>query len=343
MNRRRRVLLLSALWAYVVMLPVVVQGQGQRLLLGKIIGNLRVLKADFPPTPVLVSLEFRGATVTSAYCNDQGQFSFAGLVANEYRVTVNDDAYLPVGENVNVDPAVAQTNFVQFTLVPRESKKKEDPASRVAGSNPYLIDPAEYYQHFPKKTLKEFDKGVEAEKQGKTDDAIGHYEKALSYSPDFSPAHNQLGSAYLSRKKFEEAQNEFEAALKTNQNDAQAHFNLANVLLVTRRYDGAGNEIEEGLKRQPNSAFGHFLQGSMYSHTSRPELAEKSLRTALQYDPKMSQASLQLVNLYLQQKRPFDAITELKSYLKTFPDTSFSPQARDLLKRLQGNASVSPP
>ncbi len=343
MNRGRRVLLLSALWAYVVMLPAVVQGQGQRLLLGKIIGNLRVLKADFPPTPVLVSLEFRGATITSAYCNDQGQFSFAGLVANEYRVTVNDDAYLPVGENVNVDPAVAQTNFVQFTLVPRESKKKEDPASRVAGSNPYLIDPAEYYQHFPKKTLKEFDKGVEAEKQGKTDDAIGHYEKALSYSPDFSPAHNHLGSAYLSRKKFEEAQNEFEAALKTNQNDAQAHFNLANVLLVTRRYDGAGNEIEEGLKREPNSAFGHFLQGSMYSHTSRPELAEKSLRTALQYDPKMSQASLQLVNLYLQQKRPFDAITELKSYLKTFPDTSFSPQARDLLKRLQGNASVSPP
>ena len=343
MNRRQRVLLLSALWAYVVMLPAVVQGQGQRLLLGKIIGNLRVLKADFPPTPVLVSLEFRGATITSAYCNDQGQFSFAGLVANEYRVTVNDDAYLPVGENVNVDPAVAQTNFVQFTLTPRESKKKEDPATRVEGSNPYLIDTAEYYKRFPKKTLKEFDKGVEAENQGKTDDAIVHFEKALSYSPDFSPAHNHLGSAYLSRKKFEQAQNEFEAALKTNQNDAQAHFNLANVLLVTHRYDGAGNEIEEGLKRQPNSAFGHFLQGSMYSHTSRPELAEKSLRTALQYDPKMSQASLQLVNLYLQQKRPFDAITELKSYLKTFPDTSFSPQARDLLKRLQGNASVSPP
>ena len=127
--------------------------------------------------------------------------------------------------------------------------------------------------------------------------------------------------------------------MKANQNDSQAHFNLANVLLMTRRYDEAGNEIEEGLKRQPNSAFGHFLRGSMYSHTNRPELAEKSLRTALQYDPKMSQASLQLVNLYLQQKRSSDAITELESYLKAFPDTPFSPQARDLLKRLQGTAT----
>src|SRR5205085_10042331 len=128
--------------------------------------------ADFPSTPVLVSLEFRGGTIASAYCNDQGQFSFAGLVANEYRVSVNDDAYVPVSENVNVDPAAAQTNFVQFTLVPRESKKKDDPASRVAGSNPYLIDPAEYYQRFPKKTLKEFDKGVESETLGKIDEAM---------------------------------------------------------------------------------------------------------------------------------------------------------------------------
>ncbi len=336
-----RVVVLSVVVVCAACLPITLQAQRLQQL-GKIIGQLRVSRGDFPSVPVLLTLEFRGSPIQSAYCDDQGRFGFYNLVANEYRVSVNDDAYVPVGENVNVNPEVSQVNFVQFTLVPRESKKKEDPASRVAGSNPYLVDPAEYYRRFPKKTLKEFDKGVEAEKQGKTDDAMGHYEKALSYSPDFSPAHNHLGSAYLSRKKFEEAQNEFEAALKTNQNDAQAHFNLANVLLVTHRYDGAGNEIEEGLKRQPNSAFGHFLQGSMYSHTSHPELAEKSLRTALQYDPKMSQASLQLVNLYLQQKRPIDAISELESYLKAFPDTPFAPQARDLLKRLQGDTSSAP-
>jgi tetratricopeptide (TPR) repeat protein len=341
MDRRRRVLILSVICAYVVILPAIVQGQGQRELLGKIIGNLRVLRADFPPTPVLVSLEFRGATVTSAYCNDQGQFNFAGLVANEYRVSVNDDAYVPVGENVNVDPSAAQTNFVQFTLVPRESKKKDDPASRVAGSNPYLIDPAEYYQHFPKKTLKEFEKGVDADHQGKTDDAIQHYEKALSYSPDFYPAHNHLGLACLARQNFEAAQNQFEAALKTNQNDAQAYFNLANVLLLTQRYPAAEREIEEGLQRRPDSAFGHFLQGSLYSRTGRPELAEKSLQSALQLDPKMSQVHLQLVNLYVQQKRTVEAISQLEAYLKAFPDSPFSPKARDLLKRLQGNAAVS--
>jgi tetratricopeptide (TPR) repeat protein len=232
-------------------------------------------------------------------------------------------------------------NFVQFTLAPRATAKKDPLPGRVEGSNPYLIDPAEYNQKFPKKTRKEFEKGVDADHQGKTDDAIQHYEKALSYSPDFYPAHNNLGSAHLSRQNFGAAQTEFEAALKANQNDAQAHFNLANVLLLTQHYPAAEREIEEGLQRRPDSAFGHFLQGALYSRTGRMELAEKSLQGALQLDPKMSQAYLQLVNLYVQQKRTPEAIGELETYLKAFPDSPFSPKARDLLKRLQGDADSS--
>jgi thioredoxin-like negative regulator of GroEL len=303
--------------------------------LGAIVGQVRVSKGDFPFVPVLITLGFRGSPVQSMYCDDQGRFSFTSLVANEYRVSVEDDAYVPAGDNVNVNPEISTLNIVQLTLVPRPAKKKDDPASRVAGSSPYLIDPAEYYQRFPKKTLKEFDKGVEAEAQGKIEDAVAHYENALGYSPDFSPAHNHLGSLFLGERKFEQAQREFEAAVKTNANDPQGHFNLANVLLLTQHDDEAAMAIDEGLKRQPTSAFGQFLQGLLYSRTNRPEQAEKSLRAALQSDPKMSQASLQLVNLYLQQKRKADAIAELEVYLKEFPDTPFAPRARELLKRLQ--------
>lgn len=339
MSRGWRVLVLPLVVACAAGFPAMLQGQ-QPNQLGKIIGNVRVLRGDFPSPPVLITLEMRGSPIGSVYSDGQGRFGFYNLVSNEYRVSIDDDAYKPVSQTVVVVPTTSPMNWVQFTLVPRESKKKEDPLQgRAPGSNPYLVDPAEYYRRFPKKTVKEFDKGVEAEKQGKVDEAIAHYEKALSYSPEFSPAHNHLGSAYLSRQKFVEAQSEFEAAVKTNQNDSGGHFNLANVLLLTQRYDGANSEIDEGLKREPNSAFGHFLQGSLYSRTSRPELAEKSLLTALQLDPKMSQAHLQLVNLYMQQKRTSDAIRELEGYLKAFPDTPFSPKARDLLKRLRADAS----
>ncbi len=85
----------------------------------------------------------------------------------------------------------------------RAPTAKKDPLpGRVEGSNPYLVDPAEYNRQFPKKTLKEFEKGVEADHQGKTDEAIEHYQKALSYSPNYYPAHNNLGSAYLTPPEF---------------------------------------------------------------------------------------------------------------------------------------------
>src|SRR5260221_4011938 len=231
--------------------------------------------------------------------------------------------------------------FVQFPLAPRPTAKKDPLPGRVGGSTPYLIDHAEYNRQFPKKTLKEFEKGVDADHQGKTDEAIQHYEKALTYSPEFYPAHNNLGSAYLGRQNFEGAQTQFEAALKANQNDAQAYFNLANVLLLTQRYPAAEREIGEGLQRRPDSAFGHFLRGSVYSRTGRPELAEKSLQSALRLDPQMSQVYLQLVDLYVQQKRTAEAINQIEAYLKAFPDAPFSPKARELLKRLQGEVSAS--
>jgi Tfp pilus assembly protein PilF len=339
MARGWRAAVLSALLAsFVIPSQLCAQQPNQS---GKIIGNVRVSRGDFPAHPVLISLEMRGTPIGSAYCEDQGRFGFYGLVANQYRVSVNDEDYEPFSETTNVDPASSQTNWVQITLVPRSNVKKDPLPGRMEGSNPYLVDPAEYYRKFPKKTLKEFDKGVDADRQGKTDDALQHYEKALSYSPDFYPAHDKLGLVYLGRQNFEAAQPEFEAALKANQNDAQAYFNLANLLLLTQRYPAAEREIEEGLQRRPDSAFGHFLQGSVYWRTGRPELAEKSLQSALKLDPKMSQAYLQLVNLYLQQKRTPEAIAELEAYLKAFPDSPLSPKVRETLKRLQGGASAS--
>jgi len=339
MARSSRLLLWLALLA-----PLAISRQfsAQINQYGKIIGSIRVLRGDFPEHPVLVRLEMRGSPIGSAYCDDQGRFGFYGLVANSYRVSVDDDAYEPASETTDLNPDTSTMNIVQLTLIPRPNATKDPLPGRVQGSNPYLIDPAEYYRQFPKKTVKEFEKGVDADHKGKSDDAIQHYEKALSDSPNFYPAHNNLGSIYLARQNFEQAQTHFEAALKTNQNDVEAYFNLANVLLMTKRYSDAEREINEGLQRRPDSAFGHFLQGLLYSRTARPELAEKSLQRALQLDPKMPQPYLQLVNLYLQQKRAPDAIAELEAYLKVFPDSQFSPKARESLKRLQAEAGATP-
>jgi Tfp pilus assembly protein PilF len=311
---------------------------------GKVVGQIRIAKGDFPPHQILVELRLRGATVNSAYADMQGGFGFYGLQANAYHVVINDESYKPVDEVATVNPDVTPYTVVQIVLQLREDKKKDDPVgARAAGSNPYLIDPADYNKRFPKKAVKEYDKGFEAEKRGKANEAIEHYRDALKIAPEYYPAHNNLGSLYLSKADFTSAEAEFREAVRLDQNDAQAYFNLGNVFLLTKRYTESENVLDAGLQRRPDSAFGRFLRGCLDSRMGKLAAAEKDLREALRLDPAMSQAYLQVANLYLQENRREDAIAELQAFLKTFPNAPAASKVKEVLHRLQNEArSVQP-
>jgi predicted Zn-dependent protease len=315
-------------------------GQAQ---VGSVVGTIQIVRGDFPSYPLLVELQLHQATINSTYCDNQGRFGFYGLGSNLYHVIIKDDAYNPVDEQANLNLMASAQVMVQIYLTPKEKVKKDPVSGRINGSNPFLVDPNEYNRHFDKNAVKEFKKAVEADQRGKRDDAIRHYEAALRLAPDYYPAHNNLGSDYLSKADFKMAQAQFEEAIRLNQNDAQAYFNLGNVLVLRGRYSEAEHVLQEGIKRRPDSAFGQFLFGSLYSRTGRLQDAEHRLREALQLDSTMSQAHLQLVNLYLQEKRTADAIGELRSYLKTFPDGAYAPRAREMLKKLLADSSGTTP
>jgi tetratricopeptide (TPR) repeat protein len=306
-------------------------------VVGKIIGNVRVSRSDFPDHPVLVSVETHGAIISSAYTDGQGRFGFYNLIANPYKITINDDAFEPFSVSVDLNPDTAPMAFVQVTLIPRANAKKDPLPGRVTGGNPALVAPAEYNQQFPKKTVKEFEKGVQADHKGNPEQAIQHYLKALTSSPDFYPAHNNLGTVYLSRKDFEAAQSQFEAALRTNQNDGQAYFNLANVSILMNRFLDAQRYLDDGFRRQPESALGRFLLGTLNLRTGKLPEAEAALTKAIELDPSMAQPRLQLINLFLKQGRKPDAVAQLHVFLTANPLSPFSPQAKQMLERLEAS------
>ncbi len=300
---------------------------------GNIIGELHLSRGDFPGR-IFIELQLRGATLASAYSDDEGRFGFYGLGSNPYHVVIHDERFYPVDKLVELNTSISATSMAQISLTPRETAEREPLPNREPGSNPHLIDPSEYQRHFPKNAIKEFDKGVEADRNQKRDEAIRHYEKSIFLAPDFYPAHNNLGSAYLSRADFKSAQAHFEEAIKLNQSDAEAHLNLANVLLMTKNYDDALKEVEEGLRRKPNSAFGQYILGSIYERMRKLPEAEHALREALKLDPAMSRVRLELVNVYLLQQRKSEASAELKAFLKDSPTDPLAPKAKEILEKL---------
>ncbi|MGD0790562.1 MAG: tetratricopeptide repeat protein [Terriglobales bacterium] len=303
--------------------------------LGKIVGQIRIARGDSPAHQILVELRLHGGTVNSVYADVQGHFGFDSLEGNTYHVVINDDAYYPVDELAIVNPEAPNT-IVQITLRPREDQKKDDPmGARASGSNPDLVSPADYNKRFPKKAVKEYERGVDAEHKGKREEAIAHYEEALKIAPEYYPAHNNLGTLYLGKSDFQSAEAQFRESVRLDQNEAQAYFNLGNVLMLTGRYTESEAVLEDGLRRRPDSAFARFLHGCLFARTGKFDEAEKSLREALQLDPSMSQAHLQLVNLYLQQSRKEDAIHQLQDFLKAFPSAPTAAKAKEVLNRLQ--------
>jgi len=304
--------------------------------IGSIIGEMHV-RGDFPGR-VYVELQFRGATIASQYSDDQGKFGFTGLESNPYHVIIQDDRFYPVDQQVMLDTSIAINSFVQIQLSFRPTATPTDSSANPPGGNPYIVDTQEYRHHFPKPVLKEFDKGVSADQKDNRDEAIHHYEKALTLAPDFYPAHNNLGSDYLNKSDFKSAQEHFEAAIKLNQSDAQARLNLGDVFLMTKNYDEALKNVEDGLRRAPQSSFGHYLLGSIYKQTGKLLEAERAFREALNIDPKMARIRLELVNLYLQEQKQTEASDELRAFLKDSPNDPLAPKAKAVLDKLQASA-----
>ena len=308
--------------------------RGQQIGVGSIMGEMHLSRGDFPGR-IFVELQLRGATVASAYSDDQGKFGFPGLGSNPYHVVIHDERFYPVDQLVALDTSISAISMAQISLISRAVVKKELLSNREAGSNPHLIDPAEYRRHFPKNAIKEFDKGVEADKNQKRDEAIRHYQESIFLAPDFYPAHNNLGSAYLSKSDFKSAQAQFEEAVKLNQSDAEPRLNLANVLVMTKNYDDALKNVEEGLRRNPNSAFGQFVLGSIYERVRKLPEAEHTLREALKLDPGMSRVRLELVNVYLVQQKKVEASAELKAFLSDSPNDPLAPKAKEIFEQLE--------
>jgi len=302
--------------------------------LGNIIGEIRVDRGDFPAHPVYVQLQLRFATINSVYADNQGRFGFYFLDANVYHVLIKEDGFQPVDEQVVVDPVSAPTAILQITLRPRTEDKPNALQQRLAGSNPYLIDLGEYRRNFPKNVLKEFDRGLHADQEGKRDEAIRHYQKALIRAPDFYPAHNNLGSDYLTESNLVGARKEFEEAVRLNQSDAAGYFNLGNVCMLSGQFDEAQQFLNEGFRREPDSALGQFLLGSLDMRTGNYPEAESALKRAIQTNPVMIQARLQLINLLVKLGRNDEAKMQLHDFVSAFPDNAYTPKAKQLLARL---------
>ncbi len=80
-------------------------------------------------------------------------------------------------------------------------------------------------------------------KQGKIDEAIAHFDKAIAMRPDFAEAYYNLGTARAARKQWGESIRQFERAIAIRTVYPEARYNLGAALYCIGDYARAWREV----------------------------------------------------------------------------------------------------
>ena len=192
--------------------------------------------------------------------------------------------------------------------------------------------------------------------QGRMDEAIAQYQKALNIAPDYSEAHNDLGLALFQKGQVGEAIAHYEQALKTSPSNTEAHVNLGNALVQQGRLDEAvahyltalaiqprngkiysniGNALfqqgkldeaidclHRGLAILPTFADAHDLLGTILFQKGQVDEAISHFQQAVQYQPDLTGVHKNLATALVQKGQVDEAVAQLFAELRASPNDS---------------------
>ena len=144
--------------------------------------------------------------------------------------------------------------------------------------------------------------------QGRTADAVAHYQRALVLRPDYAEAHNNLGLILNEQGKREEAVAHYECALAIRPDYANAHSNLGTALAAQGRIADATTHLERALVLDPNHANAHNNLGLALAAQGRIADAIAHYERALALNPRHANAHNNLVMALIAQGSTADAI-----------------------------------
>lgn len=124
--------------------------------------------------------------------------------------------------------------------------------------------------------------------------AIDHYQRALELQPDSSEAHYWLASALLQSGNYESALSAFEAVLEQDPEYVEAYYGAGQALTVLGKREEALAFLEEALRRRPGYAEALLARGKLLEQAGLLDEALADFKAAAQADSRLAEP------LYLQ-------------------------------------------
>ena len=156
--------------------------------------------------------------------------------------------------------------------------------------------------------------------EGRVNEAVGHYDKALALRPDYPPALNNKGTALRAAGRIDAAVAAYERAIAARGDYPEAHYNLANALTDAGRSAEATQHFERALESLPESADVHNNLGIALAAQGKADEAIAQFREAVRTDPKSAKAHRNLGDALLARGVAGEGLDAMREAARLAPD-----------------------
>jgi tetratricopeptide (TPR) repeat protein len=156
--------------------------------------------------------------------------------------------------------------------------------------------------------------------QGRVDEAVEHFQRALALWPEFATSHCHLGNALSQKGLEDEAIIQYQKALEIEPDSAEVHNNLGSALFQKGLEDEAIIQYQKALEIKPDSADIHNNLGCALFQKGRANEAITHFQKALEIKPGFAEAHYNLGYALLQKGQLNEPITHFQRALEIKPD-----------------------
>lgn len=318
-------------FAAIAVLPPIAMFETEAGAMAQILAVFRIAK---PGLPRPLSLGAEVYTLALAWA------LFFGVLALIYAIDRKPEA-VEESEPEDLFDDIATEPEPEVRAVPEARPKPEDRAAdepKPAGDDSL---PVVHSLPEAQAWLKE---GSELHTQGRYDEAIAHFDKALKLYPRLANAWAGKGLASNALGQYEEAIRCYDESLRLDPRDAAVWHDKANTLCAVGRLEGGLNCYNESLIINPRNAKAWNNKGICLASLGRPEEAVPCCDKAIALDPSYATAWHAKAVIEERLGRIQDAIAAYKQFiaLASDRDAASVENIRRHLSALESAAQAEP-
>jgi tetratricopeptide (TPR) repeat protein len=189
---------------------------------------------------------------------------------------------------------------------------------------------------------KAFDEGVALSRDGKYDDSVAAFNRAIALNPKCQDCFYNIGFAYSQKKDYAQAEENYKKALEVKPDYAEAYNGLANIYNAQRKFDLAAEASAKASQLsaatpgslQGGNADALYNEGVILWNGGKIPDAKAKFQAAIAANANHAESHYQLGMALVNEGKLPEAGAEFNAYLKLSPDGPNSATAKALLAQL---------